>query len=37
MGIATLHDSIKEKEAMSLKAKTRERVQPQMAKIDIDL
>lgn len=36
-GIATMRDAIKEKEAnMSLKAKTRERVQPKMGKIDID-
>ncbi|KAI0289800.1 hypothetical protein BC826DRAFT_1029522 [Russula brevipes] len=36
-GIATQRDAIKEKEAnMSLKAKTRERVQPKMGKIDID-
>jgi splicing factor 3B subunit 2 len=33
----TQHDALKEKEAnMSLKAKTRERVQPKMGKIDID-
>ncbi|KAF9792111.1 DUF382-domain-containing protein [Thelephora terrestris] len=36
-GIATMRDAIKEKEAnMSLKAKTRERVQPKMGKVDID-
>lgn len=36
-GIATMRDAIKEKEAnMSLKAKTRERVQPKMGKMDID-
>jgi hypothetical protein len=36
-GIATQCDAIKEKEAnMSLKAKTREHVQPKMGKIDID-
>ncbi|KAG6811553.1 hypothetical protein H0H92_006857 [Tricholoma furcatifolium] len=36
-GIATMRDAVKEKEAnMSLKAKTRERVQPKMGKIDID-
>ncbi|ETW86315.1 hypothetical protein HETIRDRAFT_380641 [Heterobasidion irregulare TC 32-1] len=36
-GIATQRDAVKEKEAnMSLKAKTRERVQPKMGKIDID-
>lgn len=36
-GIATLREAVKEKEAnMSLKAKTRERVQPKMGKVDID-
>jgi splicing factor 3B subunit 2 len=36
-GIATQRDAVKEKEASSsLKAKTRERVQPKMGKIDID-
>ncbi len=36
-GIGTMRDAIKEKEAnMSLKAKTRERVQPKMGKMDID-
>ncbi|KAF5382089.1 hypothetical protein D9615_004216 [Tricholomella constricta] len=36
-GIATMRDAIKEKEAnMSLKAKTRERVQPKMGKVNID-
>lgn len=36
-GIATMRDAVKEKEAgMTLKAKTRERVQPKMGKIDID-
>ena len=36
-GIATLREAAKEKEAgMSLKAKTRERVQPKMGKVDID-
>lgn len=36
-GIATIRDAVKEKEAtMSLKAKTRERVQPKMGKVDID-
>ena len=36
-GIATMRDAIKEKEAnMTLKAKTRERVQPKMGKVDID-
>ena len=36
-GIADQRDAIKEKEAtMSLKQKTRERVQPKMGKIDID-
>ncbi|TCD70283.1 hypothetical protein EIP91_004184 [Steccherinum ochraceum] len=36
-GIATMRDAVKEKEAnMSLKAKTRERVQPKMGKMDID-
>lgn len=36
-GIATQRDAVKEKEAnMSLKQKTRERVQPKMGKIDID-
>jgi hypothetical protein len=36
-GIATQRDAVKEKEeGMSLKAKTRERVQPKMGKIDID-
>lgn len=36
-GIATMRDAIKEKEAnMSLKQKTRERVQPKMGKLDID-
>ena len=36
-GIATQRDAVKEKEAnMTLKAKTRERVQPKMGKIDID-
>ena len=36
-GIATIREAIKEKEAnMSLKAKTRERVQPKMGKVDID-
>lgn len=36
-GIATQRDAIKEKEeGQSLKAKTRERVQPKMGKIDID-
>jgi splicing factor 3B subunit 2 len=36
-GIATMRDAIKEKEAnMSLKQKTRERVQPKMGKVDID-
>lgn len=36
-GIATQRDAIKEKEAeQTLKAKTRERVQPKMGKIDID-
>ncbi|KAF8735529.1 hypothetical protein AX14_001898 [Amanita brunnescens Koide BX004] len=36
-GIAQMRDAIKEKEAnMSLKAKTRERVQPKMGKMDID-
>ncbi|KAK4047787.1 hypothetical protein OIV83_005129 [Microbotryomycetes sp. JL201] len=36
-GIATQRDAIKEKEEQqSLKAKTRERVQPKMGKIDID-
>ncbi|KAM5538103.1 hypothetical protein V8D89_008300 [Ganoderma adspersum] len=36
-GIATMRDAIKEKEAnMTLKAKTRERVQPKMGKLDID-
>ena len=36
-GIATMRDAVKEKEAnMSLKQKTRERVQPKMGKIDID-
>ncbi|KAJ7890694.1 DUF382-domain-containing protein [Mycena olivaceomarginata] len=36
-GIATMRDAVKEKEAgMSLKAKTRERVQPKMGKVDID-
>jgi hypothetical protein len=35
--IVTQRDAIKEKEAkMSLQAKTRERVQPRMGKIDID-
>ena len=37
MGIATMRDAAKEKEAgMSLKAKTRERVQPKIGKVDID-
>jgi splicing factor 3B subunit 2 len=32
-----MRDAVKEKEAnMSLKAKTRERVQPKMGKVDID-
>lgn len=36
-GIATMRDAVKEKESnMSLKAKTRERVQPKMGKVDID-
>ncbi|KAI0080549.1 DUF382-domain-containing protein [Panus rudis PR-1116 ss-1] len=36
-GIATMRDAIKEKEAnMTLKQKTRERVQPKMGKVDID-
>jgi splicing factor 3B subunit 2 len=36
-GIADQRDAIKEKEStMSLKQKTRERVQPKMGKIDID-
>lgn len=36
-GIADQRDAVKEKEAsMSLKQKTRERVQPKMGKIDID-
>ncbi|KAF8317348.1 DUF382-domain-containing protein [Clavulina sp. PMI_390] len=36
-GIATMRDAVKEKEAnMSLKAKTRERVQPKMGKVAID-
>ncbi|KAG8836359.1 hypothetical protein FRC17_005645 [Serendipita sp. 399] len=36
-GIATLREAAKEKEAnMTLKAKTRERVQPKMGKVDID-
>ena len=36
-GIATMREAVKEKEAnMSLKAKTRERVQPKMGKMDID-
>lgn len=36
-GVATMREAIKEKEAnMSLKAKTRERVQPKMGKMDID-
>ncbi|RDX46924.1 DUF382-domain-containing protein [Lentinus brumalis] len=36
-GIATMRDAVKEKEAnMTLKAKTRERVQPKMGKLDID-
>ncbi|KAG1827380.1 uncharacterized protein BJ212DRAFT_1294671 [Suillus subaureus] len=36
-GIATMRDAVKEKEAnMSLKAKTRERVQPKIGKVDID-
>jgi splicing factor 3B subunit 2 len=36
-GIATMRDAVKEKEStMSLKAKTRERVQPKMGKMDID-
>ena len=36
-GIATMRDAVKEKEAnMTLKAKTRERVQPKMGKVDID-
>ncbi|EIN06987.1 DUF382-domain-containing protein [Punctularia strigosozonata HHB-11173 SS5] len=36
-GIATMRDAVKEKEAnMSLKQKTRERVQPKMGKVDID-
>lgn len=36
-GIASQGDAIKEKqEGQSLKAKTRERVQPKMGKIDID-
>ena len=36
-GIATIREAVKEKEAtMSLKAKTRERVQPKMGKVDID-
>jgi splicing factor 3B subunit 2 len=36
-GIAEMKDALKEKEAdQSLKAKTRERVQPKMGKIDID-
>jgi len=36
-GIADQRDAIKEKEAtMTLKQKTRERVQPKMGKIDID-
>ena len=36
-GIGTMRDALKEKEAtMSLKQKTRERVQPKMGKIDID-
>jgi splicing factor 3B subunit 2 len=36
-GIGTMREAIKEKEAnMSLKAKTRERVQPKMGKVDID-
>ena len=36
-GIASMRDAVKEKEAnMTLKAKTRERVQPKMGKIDID-
>ncbi|KZV92887.1 DUF382-domain-containing protein [Exidia glandulosa HHB12029] len=36
-GIGTMRDAVKEKEAgMSLKQKTRERVQPKMGKIDID-
>ena len=36
-GIVTMRDAAKEKEAgMSLKAKTRERVQPKIGKVDID-
>ncbi|KIJ34644.1 hypothetical protein M422DRAFT_181765 [Sphaerobolus stellatus SS14] len=36
-GIVTMREAVKEKEAnMSLKAKTRERVQPKMGKMDID-
>jgi splicing factor 3B subunit 2 len=36
-GIATIREAVKEKEAsMTLKAKTRERVQPKMGKVDID-
>ncbi|KZT18090.1 DUF382-domain-containing protein [Neolentinus lepideus HHB14362 ss-1] len=36
-GIATMRDAVKEKEAnMTLKQKTRERVQPKMGKVDID-
>ncbi|KAF9532757.1 hypothetical protein CPB83DRAFT_846300 [Crepidotus variabilis] len=36
-GIATMRDAVKEKEAnMSLKQKTRERVQPKMGKVDVD-
>ena len=36
-GVATMREAVKEKEAnMSLKAKTRERVQPKMGKMDID-
>lgn len=36
-GIATMRDAVKEKEAnMTLKQKTRERVQPKMGKIEID-
>jgi splicing factor 3B subunit 2 len=36
-GIADQRDAVKEKESgMSLKQKTRERVQPKMGKIDID-
>ncbi|KAE8208270.1 hypothetical protein CF327_g7139 [Tilletia walkeri] len=36
-GIAAIRDSLKEKEAeATLKAKTRERVQPKMGKVDID-